>query len=102
MSVGKNIKEIRLNLGLTMEEFANKIDFGKSNVSRWERGENIPNDLTLKKIAELANISVNELLHDQADVVTVKKVKNGVPTVIEVDGRTYIYQSPDQYRKPID
>lgn len=46
-----------------MEEFGNKVGSGKSNVSRWERGENIPNSITLKKIAELGNITVDELLY---------------------------------------
>ena len=101
MSAGKKIKSIRMQRGETMEEFASRIDdkAKSGTVSNWETGKNLPNNERLKKIAELANISVNELLHDQTDVVTVKKVKNGIPTVIEVDGRTYIYQSPDQYRK---
>lgn len=72
MALGQRIKEIRINLGETMEEFANTIRektdntqrTGKSNVSKWERGENIPNDITLKAIAALAGISVDELLDD--------------------------------------
>lgn len=62
--LGKRIKDIRVNVcGKTMEEFGKLVDSGKSNVSRWERGENVPNDLTLKKIAELGNVSVEELLY---------------------------------------
>jgi len=101
MSAGKKIKSIRMQRGETMKEFGELFDptASKGVVSNWENNYNYPNNKRLKKIAELANISVNELLHDQTDVVTVKKVKNGIPTVIEVDGRTYIYQSPDQYRK---
>ena len=98
MSAGKKIKEIRLNLGLTMEEFGEKTNTSKGTISKWENGKYLPNNKRLKQIAELANVSVNELLHDQTDVVTVKEVKNGIVTVIEVDGQTYIYQSPDQYK----
>lgn len=62
--LGKRIKDIRVNIcGKTMEEFGKLVDSGKSNVSRWERGENVPNDLTLKKIAKLGNVSVEELLY---------------------------------------
>lgn len=62
--LGKRIKDIRVNIcGATMEEFGKLVGSGKSNVSRWERGENVPNDLTLKKIAELGNIQVDELLY---------------------------------------
>ena len=101
MSAGKKIKSIRMQRGETMKEFGSNFNPPASDsiVSRWERAISIPNNERLKKIAELGEISVDELLYDQTDVVTVKKVKNGIPTVIEVDGRTYIYQSPDQYRK---
>lgn len=62
--LGRRIKDIRVNIcSATMEEFGKLVDSGKSNVSRWERGENVPNDLTLKKIAELGNIPVDELLY---------------------------------------
>lgn len=74
MSVGERIKELRLNKGMTMEEFANLIDSGKSNVSRWERGENIPNDLTLTKIAELGDISVEELLYGKQGKITTNNI----------------------------
>lgn len=68
--LGNKIKEIRVNKRMTLEEFANTIRektdntqrTGKSNVSKWERGENIPNDITLKAIADIAGISVDELL----------------------------------------
>lgn len=70
--LGKRIKSIRVAEKGTLEAFSNKINkqsggvvkSGKSNVSRWERGENIPNDITLKAIADIANISVEELLYD--------------------------------------
>lgn len=70
-SVGRRIRFIRLNRGETMEEFANLIHQhneslspGKSNVSRWERGENIPNELTLKAIADIGNTTIDELLNE--------------------------------------
>lgn len=65
-AIGRRIKSIRVDdCSATMEEFANLIDSGKSNVSRWERGENLPNDLTLKKISELGNITVDELQYGE-------------------------------------
>lgn len=54
-----------------MEEFAeniikasnNSVKTGKSNVSRWEKGLNKPNDITLQAIAKLGNTTVNQLLN---------------------------------------
>lgn len=71
--VGIRIKKIRTDKGLNLEEFANLIDSGKSNVSKWERGRNLPNDLTVKKIAEIGNISVDELLYGDSEQ-RIKKV----------------------------
>ncbi|MFL2130793.1 helix-turn-helix domain-containing protein [Ruoffia sp. FAM 20858] len=70
--LGARIRNIRVNIAkMTMDEFADKIKDqsnekvspGKSNVSRWERGKNLPNDLTLKSIADIGGKSVNELLY---------------------------------------
>lgn len=70
-TLGARIKQIRVQKKMTLEEFANEIrkqtdnksKTGKSNVSKWERDENVPNDITLKAIADLGNMSVDELLY---------------------------------------
>lgn len=59
---GERIKNIRLELGLTMEAFGKLLDTNKSAVNNWEKGYNQPNKERLKKIAELGGISVVELL----------------------------------------
>lgn len=65
--IGKRIKEIRINLGLSMTKFGIKIDEKnpvKSGViSNWENGKQLPNKERTKKIAELGNITLNELLY---------------------------------------
>lgn len=61
--VGRRINEIRLNKGLTMEEFGENLNTSKGTVNNWEKGRNLPNNERLKKIADLANIEVNELLY---------------------------------------
>lgn len=62
--VGKRIRKIRISLGLSMEEFAKKIDekAKSGTVSNWETGKNLPNNERLKKIADLGNINVEYLL----------------------------------------
>lgn len=61
--LGERIKFVRTQLGLTMEEFIQRIDGkdgkGRSGtVNNWETGKNAPNKRRLKRIAELGNISV--------------------------------------------
>ena len=69
--IGKRIKHIRVSRKETLEEFAeniirasnNSVKTGKSNVSRWEKGLNKPNDITLQAIAKLGNTTVNQLMN---------------------------------------
>ena len=62
--VGFRISNIRKRLGLNQELFGKKINQAhKSLVSKWEKGQSLPNNERLKLIAELGGISVDELLY---------------------------------------
>ncbi|GAB6198168.1 hypothetical protein YMSE1_05470 [Lactiplantibacillus plantarum] len=68
--LGKRIHEIRVNNGMTMEEFISRID-GKpgkgrrGTVNNWEKGRNKPNKRRLMVIAHLAGTTVSKLLAEQ-------------------------------------
>lgn len=68
-ALGARIKKIRQNLGMTLEEFGKIISppANRSLVSAWENGRYVPNNQRLKAIAELADISVDELLHGSVE-----------------------------------
>src|SRR3712207_1020136 len=59
--IGKRINKIRLEKGMTMEEFADLFGTSKSNVSMWERGRSLPNPKRMKQIAKLCDTTVEEL-----------------------------------------
>lgn len=59
--LGNKIKQIRLDMGLTLEAFGKKFNTSKGNVLGWEKGKNSPNKERLKAIADYAGISVGEL-----------------------------------------
>lgn len=61
--VGQKIKNIRLEKGMTLEEFGKMFGASKSNVRSWEIGTNLPNPERLKIIAKIADISIDELLY---------------------------------------
>lgn len=61
--VGQRIKQLRLSLGLTLEELGKKFNTSKATVYNWEVGRNLPNKDNTKEIASLGNITVNELLY---------------------------------------
>ena len=64
IKMGKRIKAIRQSLNLDQHEFGHIIvpNASASNVSRWERGLNVPNADRIKSIAEAGHVSVTFLL----------------------------------------
>ncbi len=62
--IGANIVSYRKRQGLTQAGLAEKLNYSDKAVSKWERGESAPDVLTLMQIAELFDITVNELLVD--------------------------------------
>lgn len=60
--VGVRIKEIRLEKGMTTKEFGSLFGASDSNVTSWEKGRTLPNKERLKSIADLAGMTVQQLL----------------------------------------
>ena len=62
--IGSNIASYRKNAGLTQAGLAEKLNYSDKAVSKWERGESIPDVLTLMDLADLFSITVNDLICD--------------------------------------
>ena len=62
--IGANIAAYRKRDGLTQATLAEKLNYSDKAVSKWERGESIPDVLTLMQLAELFGITVNDLVCD--------------------------------------
>lgn len=62
IKIGKFIAELRKEKDLTQKELANKIGVTDRAVSKWENGRGMPDVSLLRKISEIFDITVNELL----------------------------------------
>lgn len=62
-SVGQRIRGIRIEKGMTLEEFSSLFNASKSIASRWEKGISLPNPERLKQIAKISDMTVKELLN---------------------------------------
>ena len=62
--IGANIAFYRKQAGLTQAGLAEKLNYSDKAVSKWERGESVPDVLTLAQLAEQFEITVNDLLSD--------------------------------------
>lgn len=72
VTIAKNLTELRSAAHLTQLQLAEKLNYSDKAVSKWERGEAIPDIRVLIKIADLYNISID-------DIVTPKKEKSIKP-----------------------
>ncbi|GAB6640021.1 helix-turn-helix transcriptional regulator [Streptococcus uberis] len=60
--IGLRIKKIRLEKGMTLEEFGRLFNASKGSVYGWETGRNLPNKDRLKLISKIGEMRVEELI----------------------------------------
>lgn len=64
LQIGANIAAYRKRLGMTQAGLAEKLNYSDKAVSKWERGESVPDVLTLLQLAKKLGTTVNDLLVD--------------------------------------
>ena len=66
--IGGNIAVFRKRAGLTQAGLAERLNYSDKAVSKWERGESIPDVVTLVQLAEQLEVEVRDLLADPNDL----------------------------------
>ena len=71
--VAKNIIYLRTNNKMTQLELGNTLSYSDKAVSKWERGEAVPDAYVLLKLSALFNVSVDYLLceHNEKELKSV-------------------------------
>ncbi len=62
LDYGEGLKYQRENAGLTRSELARAISISQQNISRWERGEVLPNIDFCVQLADFYGITLDELV----------------------------------------
>ncbi len=60
--IAANITSLRRESGMTQVELAEKLNYSDKAVSKWERGESVPDIAVLKRIADMFEVTVDYLL----------------------------------------
>ena len=77
--IGKFLKELRKEKGITQEEFAEMLNVSGRTVSRWETGTNMPDISLLVDIAEIFDVSIPEIINgERKSEIMEKEVKETV------------------------
>lgn len=62
LKIGRFIKELRKEKGLTQEQLAEQLGISRRTVSRWETGSNLPDLDILIEMADYYDVELRELL----------------------------------------
>ncbi|WP_051361314.1 helix-turn-helix domain-containing protein [Desulfuromonas sp. TF] len=69
-AVGERIREVREKAGLSMEALGSILGKGKGAVFKYEKGQSDPETLTLARIAEIGDVSLDWLITGKERVRT--------------------------------
>ena len=63
-NIATNISAMRNAAGMTQAQFAEKLNYTDKAISKWERGESVPDIAVLWKIADMFGVTVDWLISD--------------------------------------
>ena len=75
MEFNKKLQELRKQKGLTQEDLAEMLHVSRTAISKWESGRGYPNIDSLKAIANLFSVTIDELLSN-TELLTIAQEDN--------------------------
>jgi len=72
---GEQLRRAREGKGMTQQSLAEQLYVTRQSVSRWECGDRYPDLLTTKKISQILDVSLDDLLAGK-DMVKLRKFFN--------------------------
>ena len=65
--VAKNITALRVSTGMTQSDLGEQLLYSDKSISKWERGDALPDVIVLKKMSTIFGVTVDYLLQDHGD-----------------------------------
>ena len=60
--IARNITDLRRKNNMTQAELAERLNYSDKAISKWERGESLPDVTVLKSVADVFRVTVDYLL----------------------------------------
>ena len=79
MRIADKIKNVRVQKGYTQEQVAENLLVSRQTISNWENGKSLPDIISIIKMSELYEISLDEMM--KGDKALLKKVERDVGAV---------------------
>lgn len=80
--IGKKIRQLRIERGLSQEELSEKIDISPRHMCTIENGNSFPSIETFIKIAEILEIDINEFFN--LTKINDDKLRNEIYTLVQI------------------
>ena len=76
MSLGQNLFQARRRVGLSQETVSEKLGVSRQTISKWETDETIPDIYQAKKLSQIYNLSLDELIEFDIDLKNIEDAIN--------------------------
>ncbi len=78
--IARNIANLRKQNGMTQLDLAEKLNYSDKAISKWERGDSIPDIMVLKTLADLFGVTVDYLIsEDHPEPALAAEVTDDIP-----------------------
>lgn len=67
-NIATNLRYLRIQHGLSLEVVAEKIGVSRQSVAKWENGDSLPDILKCEALADLYDVSLNDLVRHNPEV----------------------------------
>jgi len=67
--IAENLIYYRKRANLTQLEIADMINYSDKSVSKWERGDGVPDICVLRRIAEIYGVTLNDIINERTDEI---------------------------------
>ena len=82
-SIGETIANLRKQKGMTQNDLAEKMNVTDKAVSKWERDLSCPDINTISKLADVLDVSVEELLKAKKQDYSNNKIKDLINLILK-------------------
>lgn len=79
------LKMLRKESKLTQEQLAEKLNVSRQAITKWESGDGVPDIENLKQISKVFNITIDELIKEEKNVLIEEKKKYHYIKELEID-----------------
>lgn len=74
--VAENIIRLRTSMNLTQAQLGEKLNYSDKSISKWERGESVPDVFVLKNLGDLAGVTVDYIITPHPADETIETVQS--------------------------